>query len=303
MDGISGCETKIRRFFAFETVDDFVAAGAHEFNRVQQISTTRHQQVPQQSLGNNKILQVSITTEIWFGTRGSEVQILSPRPIVSNHLQQTARARKPTHRVLQQVLSRAAPHKYWNFCSAKSAARPQNRLQQCDGQTRCPASRKLLNYKESGGAAVAPAASARINSPLLLLLLAISVAISRQARCWEERPTNLVGPEMRTSLNGSATRRVTAPYAQPLSESQMPYLPWLPAIPWNVGLEMTVEQKRSSYPWPYPGQRNAQAAEPVPWRSTAHNRRRQTVPAKCQEPTRSAKNTCFFSYIPPINTF
>jgi hypothetical protein len=41
------------------------------------------QQLQHQSLGNNKILQVSIGNGIWFGTRGSEVQILSPRPIFS----------------------------------------------------------------------------------------------------------------------------------------------------------------------------------------------------------------------------
>jgi hypothetical protein len=64
-------------------VDDFVAVKAHDFNRDQQNSTSRPQQVQHQSLGINRILQISIRSGIWFGTRGSEVQILSPRPFTS----------------------------------------------------------------------------------------------------------------------------------------------------------------------------------------------------------------------------
>jgi hypothetical protein len=59
-------------------VDDFVAAKALSFNKVQQSSTRRPQTVLQQSLRNNKNPQISIRFGIWFGTRGSEVQILSP---------------------------------------------------------------------------------------------------------------------------------------------------------------------------------------------------------------------------------
>jgi len=66
--------------FTSQTVDDFVAVKAHDFNRVQQLSTSSPQQVQQQSLGTYWILQVSISLRIWFGTRGLEVQILSPRP-------------------------------------------------------------------------------------------------------------------------------------------------------------------------------------------------------------------------------
>jgi len=72
--------TALHSLFASKTVDDFVAVKAHDFNRVQSLSITRPQQVQQQSLGSHRILQVSITHGIWFGTRGSEVQILSPRP-------------------------------------------------------------------------------------------------------------------------------------------------------------------------------------------------------------------------------
>jgi hypothetical protein len=45
---------------------------------------TESQTVQYQSITTNKIPQISISTGIWFGTRGSEVQILSPRPFVSS---------------------------------------------------------------------------------------------------------------------------------------------------------------------------------------------------------------------------
>ena len=67
-------------------VDDFVAAKALEFNRIQHTSILRLQQAQQQSLRIHRILQISIGFGIWFGTRGSEVQILSPRPIRFNRL-------------------------------------------------------------------------------------------------------------------------------------------------------------------------------------------------------------------------
>jgi len=63
------------------TVGKIVAAKASDFNKEQQTSTSGKQQVQYQSLRNNKFQQVSIGFGIWFGTRGSEVQILSPRPI------------------------------------------------------------------------------------------------------------------------------------------------------------------------------------------------------------------------------
>ena len=72
-----------RLLFVRLSVDDFVAVKAHDFNKAQQTSISRLQQVQQQSLRINKIQQISISSGIWFGTRGSEVQILSPRPFFS----------------------------------------------------------------------------------------------------------------------------------------------------------------------------------------------------------------------------
>src|SRR5690242_9624170 len=65
------------------SVDDFASVKAHDSNGVQQFSISSPQQVQQQSLGSRRFLQVSIMVGIWFGTRGSEVQILSPRPMFS----------------------------------------------------------------------------------------------------------------------------------------------------------------------------------------------------------------------------
>ena len=62
---------------------------ASNFNKSQQLSTSRSQQVQHQSLRNNKFQQDSISAGIWFGTRGSEVQILSPRPLFSMSVPET----------------------------------------------------------------------------------------------------------------------------------------------------------------------------------------------------------------------
>src|SRR5690242_15140208 len=66
------------------TVDDFVAVKASKSHKVQRTSTSGPQQVQYQSVKNYKIPQRSIGNRIWFGTRGSEVQILSPRPFLFN---------------------------------------------------------------------------------------------------------------------------------------------------------------------------------------------------------------------------
>ena len=55
-------------------VDDFVAVKAHDFNKGQQTSISGLQQVQQQSLGINKIQQISISSGIWFGTRCSTLK-------------------------------------------------------------------------------------------------------------------------------------------------------------------------------------------------------------------------------------
>jgi hypothetical protein len=65
------------------TVGKIEAVEALCFNRLQLASTTEPQLIQHESVGNNRILRVSISSGIWFGTRGSEVQILSPRPILS----------------------------------------------------------------------------------------------------------------------------------------------------------------------------------------------------------------------------
>src|SRR5262249_24243842 len=65
----------------------FCAEKASDFNKSQQPSTRGLQQVQYQSLKNNKFQQVSTRVAIWFGTRGSEVQILSPRPFIFSDLQ------------------------------------------------------------------------------------------------------------------------------------------------------------------------------------------------------------------------
>jgi hypothetical protein len=72
---------------ARRSVDEFEVAKASNFNKSQQLSTSGVQQVQYQSVKNNKFQQVSIRIGIWFGTRGSEVQILSPRPIHSFQFQ------------------------------------------------------------------------------------------------------------------------------------------------------------------------------------------------------------------------
>jgi S1-C subfamily serine protease len=65
------------------TVVEIVTVKASKNLKLQQISTTGTQQVPYQSVTNLNFQQISITYGIWFGTRGSEVQILSPRPDVN----------------------------------------------------------------------------------------------------------------------------------------------------------------------------------------------------------------------------
>jgi hypothetical protein len=81
----------------------FCAEKASDFNKSQQLSTSGVQQVQYQSVKNNKLQQNSIGFGIWFGTRGSEVQILSPRPFFSAAYSYVGKP-KSTHLVLAQVL-------------------------------------------------------------------------------------------------------------------------------------------------------------------------------------------------------
>jgi hypothetical protein len=67
-------------------VGNFATVKASNFNKLQQLLTARPQAVQYQPVTIFKIQSISIILGIWFGTRGSEVQILSPRPIDFNHL-------------------------------------------------------------------------------------------------------------------------------------------------------------------------------------------------------------------------
>jgi hypothetical protein len=115
---------------------------------IQQNSTSCLQLAQQQSLGITTFQQISPRREIWFGTRGSEVQILSPRPILSNNLRQ--------RRTLK-----CRPTWFWPRCSSVGTSvntarhaseamqrRLQNRLQCCVGKTRCPT--RSLNCRVIG---------------------------------------------------------------------------------------------------------------------------------------------------------
>src|SRR5712691_5218451 len=62
------------------TVDDFEAERASKFNKIQTNSNSSPQRLQYQSIRNSRIPRISIIDGTWFGTRGSEVQILSPRP-------------------------------------------------------------------------------------------------------------------------------------------------------------------------------------------------------------------------------
>ena len=109
----------------------------------------------QQLLRIHRFHQILPRCEIWFGTRGSEVQILSPRPILSNYLQCL---RKPENQpsgvtpdfascnFLRNRINTALPLFY------AVQHRLQNRPQRCDGKTRCSTNRKPLNCKGWRGA-------------------------------------------------------------------------------------------------------------------------------------------------------
>ena len=58
---------------------------------------------------------------IWFGTRGSEVQILSPLTIYFQLLTAAAGAPKPTTLVLHQVLLACRPYEYCTVLFRASA--------------------------------------------------------------------------------------------------------------------------------------------------------------------------------------
>jgi hypothetical protein len=83
------CNRKLyrERGSVYRIVGDSVAVKASKNHRVQQRLRNRPQQVQYQSVASSKFQQVSISFGTWFGTRGSEVQILSPRPFIFSDLQ------------------------------------------------------------------------------------------------------------------------------------------------------------------------------------------------------------------------
>jgi hypothetical protein len=90
--------------FAHSTVDDFVMVAPLQITTFHQVSTKWLQLVQHQSLENTAFQQISTSIEIWFGSWGSEVQILSPRPIISNYLRLQRIPLKPAHLVWTQVV-------------------------------------------------------------------------------------------------------------------------------------------------------------------------------------------------------
>jgi len=68
-------------------VDDFASVVASQLNDDQSLRGFEPQLVPSQTVLAYNIQYRSTTARIWFGTRGSEVQILSPRPISSSYSQ------------------------------------------------------------------------------------------------------------------------------------------------------------------------------------------------------------------------
>jgi hypothetical protein len=67
----------------FVSMEGGTSLKASNLNKSQQLSTSGLQQIQYQSLKSNGFQQASIGSGIWFGTRGAEVQILSPRPFFS----------------------------------------------------------------------------------------------------------------------------------------------------------------------------------------------------------------------------
>jgi hypothetical protein len=65
---------------------------ASNFQKVQPLSTNGPQQVQYQPLAFHKFQQISVGAGIWFGPRGSEVQILSPRPFSFSEIQTSTHA-------------------------------------------------------------------------------------------------------------------------------------------------------------------------------------------------------------------
>jgi hypothetical protein len=79
---------------ASKAVGEIEAAEALGIKRVQLSSNTGPQLLLQESLRNNRNRWISTKVGIWFGTRGADVQILSPRPISSGNRDHALRIRR-----------------------------------------------------------------------------------------------------------------------------------------------------------------------------------------------------------------
>ncbi len=164
---------------------------------IHQISISSSQAAQYKSLGITAFHQISPRAGIWFGTRGSEVQILSPRPILSNNLR-------------QQRTLKNRPTWFWPRCSSARTRintalplfhtmqhRPQNRPQCCDGKTRRSTDRKPYGLTNSQTTSEKPThgevehAFTRhfLQSPPRLL------ALTRKPEAWATRPRRRQGPK------------------------------------------------------------------------------------------------------------
>ena len=78
------------------TVDEIVAVRALRNSTKPQLSTTSRQQTQSKSVIFTRFQLASTSSKNWFGTRGSEVQILSPRPFKSIAYRNLLLFKKPT---------------------------------------------------------------------------------------------------------------------------------------------------------------------------------------------------------------
>jgi hypothetical protein len=69
-----------------EYVVEIVVVKASGNNAILQLSIAWPQHIQSKAVISTRFQETSTSRENWFGTRGSEVQILSPRPLKINHL-------------------------------------------------------------------------------------------------------------------------------------------------------------------------------------------------------------------------
>ena len=146
-DGVSRLSLFVCRRFC-----DGRASKVHQillaFNRATPTNTSQMTSITQ-------FHHISPRTRIWFGTRGSEVQILSPRPINSNYLRRCqTRQDRPTWFWPRSSSLRSSINTAIDVLQTVQRSL-QNRPQCCDGKTRWPrfsqtAERTLNSPKRAG---------------------------------------------------------------------------------------------------------------------------------------------------------